>query len=78
MLSLMKELPIICQDVVKWIKGNNQLIICHWLVSRESKFPAPIIGDEYGTGRREDSLLAVLPAAASRSMRLAFSPHAVH
>ena len=29
------------------------------------------------TGRREDSLLAELPAAASRSMRLAYSPHAV-
>ena len=29
------------------------------------------------TGRREDSPLAELPAAASRSMRLAYSPHAV-
>ena len=31
-----------------------------------------------GTGRREDSLLAELPAAASRSMRPSYLPHAVH
>ena len=32
---------------------------------------------EDSTGCREDSPLAELPAAASRSMRLAYSPHAV-
>ena len=35
------------------------------------------IDDEFSTIRREDSLLAELPAAASRSIRLAYSPNAV-
>ena len=36
-----------------------------------------VVLTESSTGRREDSLWAELPAAASRSMRLSLWPHAV-